>query len=107
MSGAPPLIGVKFEVFGKVDKVDFVKYAQLEAERLGLFGWIEETKDRTIKGEIEGPPEQVQEMQQWLCSKGSPGCQIDRVDASEPIPLQKPTHGPILSVKPHHHHEGK
>ncbi len=81
-AGAPAaaLVHVSFEVFGKVQKVSFRKYAQLEAQRLKLTGFVENTEAKTVRGEVCGPARQVALYQEWLRSKGSPKSRVERVE---------------------------
>jgi acylphosphatase len=79
-AAAPALVQVSFEVFGKVQKVSFRKYAQLEAQRLKLTGFVENTEAKTVRGEVCGPARQVALYQEWLRTKGSPKSRVERVD---------------------------
>ena len=40
-------------------------------------GWIMNTMNRTVKGQIEGDPQNVETMKKWLRTKGSPKSRID------------------------------
>jgi acylphosphatase len=71
-------VRVSFEVFGKVQKVFFRKCTATEAQRLGVHGWCENTAKGTVRGEIEGEREVVDEMKQWLSKIGSPKSKIER-----------------------------
>ncbi|KAM4664553.1 acylphosphatase-1 [Discoglossus pictus] len=72
MASETQLISVDYEVFGKVQGVFFRKYTQAEGKRLGLVGWVQNTDNGTVKGQLQGPTSSVQEMQVWLEKKGSP-----------------------------------
>ncbi len=56
------LVAVKFEVFGKVQRVFFRKYTEARAKELGLRGWCENTPTGSVQGELEGPLDRVKEM---------------------------------------------
>jgi acylphosphatase len=88
-AGAPAaaLVQVSFEVFGKVQKVSFRKYAQLEAQRLKLTGFVENTEAKTVRGEVCGPARQVALYQEWLRSKGSPKSRVERVEFGDKRPV--------------------
>ncbi|KAG2492764.1 hypothetical protein HYH03_008929 [Edaphochlamys debaryana] len=81
------LVGVKFEVFGKVQKVFFRKHTAAEAGRLGLHGWCENTDHGTVHGEVQGPVGPVREMKRWLENKGSPASRIERAVFGPEQPL--------------------
>ena len=82
-------IRVIFEVFGKVQKVFFRKYTEIEAKRLGLTGWCENSATGTVRGELEGDRLAVEEMKRWLSKIGSPKSRIDRCVFIEEVCVQK------------------
>ena len=71
------MIALDFEVFGKVQGVFFRKYTQKKGNELGLRGWIMNTKNRTVKGQIQGESGNVNIMKKWLETTGSPSSQIE------------------------------
>ncbi|XP_030754977.1 acylphosphatase-2-like [Sitophilus oryzae] len=73
-----PLRSVDFEVWGRVQGVFFRKYTQKEATKLGLKGWCMNTKDLTVKGVLEGEPESINKMKDWLEKVGSPSSEISK-----------------------------
>lgn len=77
---AVPLLCVDFEVYGKVQGVFFRKSTQKEAMALGLRGWCMNTTEGTVKGSMEGEPDKVEKMKQWLKSTGSPLSRIDKAN---------------------------
>ncbi|MBI4032161.1 acylphosphatase [Candidatus Berkelbacteria bacterium] len=50
---------VELTVTGNVTGVGFRQWAQREATRLGVGGWVRNNVDQTVSMEVEGPPEQV------------------------------------------------
>lgn len=74
------LVAVKFEVYGKVQRVFFRKYTEAKGRELGLRGWCENTSTGTVQGEVEGPLDKVKEMKAWLQTTGSPKSRIDRAE---------------------------
>ncbi|KAM5129541.1 LOW QUALITY PROTEIN: acylphosphatase-1 [Mantella aurantiaca] len=76
MAEGGSLISLDYEVFGKVQGVFFRKHTQAEGTRLHLVGWVQNTDSGTVRGQIQGPPSRVQEMQEWLRNKGSPKSRI-------------------------------
>lgn len=69
---------VGFEVFGKVQGVFFRKCAQEQARREAVTGWIRNTHDNTVKGELQGKAKAIEAMKLWLRTKGSPLSRIDK-----------------------------
>ncbi|CAI9567228.1 unnamed protein product [Staurois parvus] len=76
MAEGGSLVSLDYEVFGKVQGVFFRKYTQAEGTRLGLVGWVQNTDNGTVQGQIQGPLSRVREMQEWLQNKGSPKSRI-------------------------------
>ncbi|XP_059480381.1 acylphosphatase-2-like [Neocloeon triangulifer] len=77
---AGELLAVDFEVFGKVQGVSFRKYALEAAQRLQVCGWCKNTAEGTVQGQLEGPPEKVNLMKEWLQREGSPYSKIERAE---------------------------
>uniref|UniRef100_A0A8C1K473 Acylphosphatase 2, muscle type n=1 Tax=Cyprinus carpio TaxID=7962 RepID=A0A8C1K473_CYPCA len=50
-------VSVDFEVFGNVQG-----YTEAEAEKLGVTGWVKNTRQGTVVGQVQGHPEKVKEM---------------------------------------------
>ncbi|OAD60604.1 Acylphosphatase-1 [Eufriesea mexicana] len=71
------LVGVDFEVFGRVQGVFFRKYTQKRGTELGLKGWCMNTDKGTVVGRLEGEKSKVEEMKNWLRTTGSPESAID------------------------------
>ncbi|XP_019558405.3 acylphosphatase-2 isoform X2 [Aedes albopictus] len=80
---AGKLFACDFEVFGIVQGVFFRKYTQKQATSLGLKGWCMNTRDGTVKGQMEGEAKPMNEMKHWLQTKGSPTSRIDKAVFSE------------------------
>ncbi|XP_043838075.1 acylphosphatase-1 isoform X2 [Dromiciops gliroides] len=78
MAEGHTLLSVDYEIFGKVQGVFFRKYTQAEGKKLGLVGWVQNTDEGTVIGQIQGPTVQVRVMQEWLKTEGSPKSRIDR-----------------------------
>ncbi|XP_050828299.1 acylphosphatase-2 isoform X1 [Serinus canaria] len=60
VSGA--LKSVDYEVFGRVQGVCFRMYTEQEAKKLGVVGWVKNTSQGTVTGQVQGPEERVNEM---------------------------------------------
>ncbi|GBP65399.1 Acylphosphatase-2 [Eumeta japonica] len=74
----PSLLNVDFEVFGKVQGVYFRKHTQRRAMELGLKGWVMNTAQGTVVGQLQGPPPLIKEMKTWLQKIGSPKSKIEK-----------------------------
>ncbi|XP_008336653.1 acylphosphatase-1 isoform X1 [Cynoglossus semilaevis] len=74
------LVSVDYEVFGRVQGVFFRKYTQAEGRKLGLVGWVQNTRSGTVQGQLQGPRCKVKEMQEWLKSTGSPKSHITKAE---------------------------
>ncbi|XP_051831232.1 acylphosphatase-2 [Antechinus flavipes] len=82
MSTAKTLKSVDYEVFGRVQGVCFRMYTEGEAKKVGVVGWVKNTSQGTVKGQVQGPEDKVNSMKTWLSKVGSPSSRIDRADFS-------------------------
>ena len=73
-------------VRGMVQGVGFRYYAQAEARRLGLAGYVRNRTDGTVEVEMEGDAASVWAMLAWL-QHGSPSAQVEAVDVTTIAPL--------------------
>ena len=58
-------------VSGKVQGVFYRKSAKMEADQLGLVGWIKNRDDGTVEANIGGKEDRLKEFVDW-CKKGPP-----------------------------------
>jgi acylphosphatase len=72
-------------VTGGVQGVGFRWSARQTAQHLGVTGWARNRQDGSVEAEIEGPPEQVDEMLAWLRT-GPPGAFVDSVTVTDAAP---------------------
>ncbi|XP_056342578.1 acylphosphatase-2 [Oenanthe melanoleuca] len=86
-SGA--LKSVDYEVFGRVQGVCFRMYTEQEAKKLGVVGWVKNTSQGTVTGQVQGPEERVNEMKSWLSKVGSPSSRIDKTSFSNEKEIAK------------------
>ncbi len=63
------------------------KHTARAAARLGVSGYVWNTADATVKGEMCGPADRVAAFQQWLRTEGSPKARIDRAEFSPTEPV--------------------
>ncbi|KAM6406111.1 acylphosphatase-2 [Pluvialis apricaria] len=86
-SGA--LKSVDYEVFGRVQGVCFRMYTEEEARKLGVVGWVKNTSQGTVTGQVQGPEDKVNAMKSWLTKVGSPSSRIDRTSFSNEKEISK------------------
>ncbi|KAM6433860.1 acylphosphatase-2 [Rhynochetos jubatus] len=86
-SGA--LKSVDYEVFGRVQGVCFRMYTEEEARKLGVVGWVKNTSQGTVTGQVQGPEDKVNAMKSWLSKVGSPSSRIDRTNFSNEKEISK------------------
>ncbi|XP_063183970.1 acylphosphatase-2 [Chroicocephalus ridibundus] len=86
-SGA--LKSVDYEVFGRVQGVCFRMYTEEEARKLGVVGWVKNTSQGTVTGQVQGPEDKVNAMKSWLSRVGSPSSRIDRTSFSNEKEISK------------------
>uniref|UniRef100_A0A8V0YRY8 Acylphosphatase n=1 Tax=Gallus gallus TaxID=9031 RepID=A0A8V0YRY8_CHICK len=53
------LKSVDYEVFGRVQGVCFRMYTEEEARKLGVVGWVKNTSQGTVTGQVQGPEDKV------------------------------------------------
>ncbi|KPP79048.1 hypothetical protein Z043_101398 [Scleropages formosus] len=53
-------------------------YTEDQAKKLGVSGWVKNTRQGTVVGQVQGPTDKVREMKVWLSKVGSPSSRIDR-----------------------------
>ena len=69
-----------------VQGVGFRYYAQAEARRLGLAGYVRNRADGTVEAELEGDAASVWAMLAWL-QHGPPSARVEAVDVTTIPPL--------------------
>ncbi|CAD8073507.1 unnamed protein product [Paramecium primaurelia] len=68
-----------FQVIGKVQGVYFRKFTKEQGTNLGLVGWVENQKDGSVKGVVQGDQKKCEEMIHWLSNVGSPKSKIEKM----------------------------
>ncbi|XP_056324208.1 acylphosphatase-2 isoform X2 [Danio aesculapii] len=83
-------VSVDFEVFGNVQGVCFRMYTEAEGKKLGVTGWVKNTRQGTVVGQVQGPPEKVKEM---AVGNGDPRGFVSRRSSTRPsaFELQLPS----------------
>jgi len=70
------------KIYGRVQRVFYRISARREARSLGIFGYVKNMKDGTVKIEAEGDEEKLQELLAW-CRRGSIMAKVAKVDYEE------------------------
>lgn len=68
-------------VRGMVQGVFFRVETRDRARSLGLFGWVTNARDGTVRAAFEGEDERVESMVDW-CRRGPSGASVDDVDVT-------------------------
>ncbi|XP_061093639.1 acylphosphatase-1 [Conger conger] len=100
MSDKEDIISVDYEIFGRVQGVFFRKYTQAEGKKLGLVGWVQNTKTGTVQGQVQGPSSKVKWMQEWLKTTGSPQSQIIKAEFKNERKIEGLDHKNFKVIRP-------
>ena len=73
-------------VSGSVQGVGYRYTARLIAAEVGVTGWVRNRRDGTVEAEIEGTPEQVDEVLAWM-AEGPPGSRVESASVSDAAPV--------------------
>uniref|UniRef100_A0A8D2NS53 Acylphosphatase-2 n=1 Tax=Zosterops lateralis melanops TaxID=1220523 RepID=A0A8D2NS53_ZOSLA len=73
----------------KKGQVQACCYTEQEAKKLGVVGWVKNTSQGTVTGQVQGPEEKVNEMKSWLSKVGSPSSRIDKTNFSNEKEISK------------------
>lgn len=88
-SGTAPYLSVDFEIYGNVQGVCFRMYTEDQGKKLGVNGWVKNTRQGTVIGQVQGSPDKVKDMKAWLSKVGSPSSRIDRAEFTNEKELTK------------------
>jgi acylphosphatase len=69
-------------VRGLVQGVSFRWYTCRQAERLGLSGWVRNQPDGSVRLEVQGRPDDVEELVAWA-RDGPPHARVSSVEVTE------------------------
>jgi len=82
MATQQPQTALRIIINGRVQGVGF-RYATVdEASRLGLTGWVRNTRDGRVEIVVQGPQATVQRLLSW-CHRGPLGARVMTVEQSE------------------------
>jgi len=76
---------LRIRITGRVQGVCFRHYAKMEADQLGVTGYIHNLPDGSVEALICGNVEQLNDMQRWL-SHGPEMARVDHVQTSKETP---------------------
>jgi acylphosphatase len=77
----------------------FLFSPQAEGKKLGLVGWVQNTDQGTVQGQLQGPISKVRHMQEWLETRGSPKSHIDRANFNNEKVISKLDYSDFQIVK--------
>ncbi|XP_062397526.1 acylphosphatase-2 isoform X2 [Sardina pilchardus] len=69
--------------------VCFRMYTEDHGKKLGVNGWVKNTRQGTVIGQVQGPPDKIKEMKAWLSRVGSPSSRIDRAEFTNEKDISK------------------
>jgi acylphosphatase len=80
-----PLLRLRLEISGRVQGVWFREATRIEAERLGVYGWVRNCADGSVEAVLEGPPDAVRKLERW-CHSGPPAARVVAVKSNPEPP---------------------
>jgi acylphosphatase len=63
---------------GRVQGVWYRESMRIEAERLGVTGWVRNRRDGTVEAVVQGSPEAVEAIVRWAW-EGPPSARVDDI----------------------------
>jgi acylphosphatase len=75
-------------VHGRVQGVGFRDACVDAARAIGVTGWVRNRRDGSVEAMLQGPPQALQRMREWL-RRGEPPARVDCVEvepAAGPVP---------------------
>jgi len=70
------------QVAGRVQGVAFRHYTKIQADQLGVTGWVRNRPDGSVEAVISGTERQLEDMVAWLHS-GPPAAVVNAVQVTE------------------------
>ena len=67
---------------GRVQGVNYRESMRMEAVRLGITGWVRNSRDGTVEAVVDGDPQSVEAIITWT-HRGPRGALVTGVDVSE------------------------
>ncbi|MEG3640865.1 acylphosphatase [Magnetococcus sp. PR-3] len=75
-----PQLAMHVWISGRVQGVWYRHHTHLEAQRLGLQGWVRNLPDGRVEALFQGPEDAVTQAVEW-CHQGSPKSQVEGVES--------------------------
>lgn len=72
-------------VRGDVQGVGYRYTMRMIAVDAGVSGWVRNRRDGAVEAEVEGTPDQVDEVLAWM-AEGPPGSRVDSAQATDATP---------------------
>ena len=69
-------------IHGRVQGVGYRAYMRMEANRLGVTGWVRNRADGTVEATIHGQPEDVSKLLEWA-RRGPPAARVTSVEVND------------------------
>ncbi|XP_055495809.1 acylphosphatase-2-like isoform X1 [Leucoraja erinacea] len=85
-------VATSFETSGYTPSdpgVCFRMYTEDQARKLGVVGWVRNTRRGTVDGQVQGKAELVESMKHWLSKVGSPSSRIHQAHFSNEKEITK------------------
>ena len=76
------LVTRRLAIHGEVQGVWFRESMRLEAERLGVCGWVANRLDGSVEAVVQGAPGAVDEITRWA-RRGPERARVERVQVSD------------------------
>jgi acylphosphatase len=76
---APKKIALRLVIHGQVQGVFFRDSMRMEAQRLGIAGWVRNRSDDTVEAAVQGKPAAVDAIVHWT-HRGSQHARVERVE---------------------------
>ena len=81
---------LRLSIRGRVQGVWFRESTRIQAERLGVRGWVRNCADGSVEAVLEGRPSVVREMEKW-CHQGPSSARVVDVTSNEEPPADEGT----------------
>ena len=69
-------------VAGQVQGVFFRRTAKLQAEELGILGWVKNNDDGSVDVMAQGEKDKIDQFVKW-CKKGPPFAKVENIEVKE------------------------
>lgn len=79
------MLRLRLRIRGRVQGVWFREATRIEAQRLGVRGWVKNRADGSVEAVAEGNPGAVRALEAW-CHNGPPAARVVEVQSTEEPP---------------------